>query len=575
MSVVTRALVDPRIRLPLRAALFPLALILVVAAVQVAFAERIVPGVRVAGVAVGGYTVDAARAAVAARAESFADDRVIVRVGDRAWASTDRELGLYRDVDAAVASAFAVGHEGSMLGRLGAWADALVGGVELPLARRARDDRLAGFVRGIASAVDRAPVEGAIAITSEGVRVTEPVDGVRVPRESLTAALLGGAGARDVTVSLEMVGPEIGVEAMRDARLAAGAAYSRLDLIAGEQTISLDPPRLASLVRIEKDADGAPRLVASVDPAALDALVAELAPKIEQPLREASFRFGASGIEVVPGQPGVTLDREALARAIASAFFTPDELPRAVSASVAVVDPKLTTAAARDLAARMTVLAQYTTYYPVNPERGTNIRIGAARFDGLVLQPGESFSFWDRIGEVSYRTGFLDSGAIIDGRSDKALGGGLCQVSTTLFGAVARSGYRIDERSGHSYYIERYQLGLDAAVFFPGQDFRWTNDTGAPVIVGASSTATSVTFSLWSVPAGRTVSFSAPAQRNLVMPKAEQPADPAHPKGYVVQGRDVWVTRTVSENGAVVHRETFFTHYAPVWGGAAETLTVR
>jgi hypothetical protein len=87
-----------------------------------------------------------------------------------------------------------------------------------------------------------------------------------------------------------------------------------------------------------------------------------------------------------------------------------------------------------------------------------------------------------------------------------------------------------------------------------------------------------VTFDVWGLPTGRTVTFSDPVQRNFVDVPKDQRADPAFPKGYAIRGRDVIRVRTVIESGKVVHQDTYFSHYAPVWGGAAvegETGVVR
>ncbi len=211
----------------------------------------------------------------------------------------------------------------------------------------------------------------------------------------------------------------------------------------------------------------------------------------------------------------------------------------------------------------------YTTYFPINPARATNIGAAARTFDGMTVAPGESFSFWQRLGEVSPRTGYVYAGTIIGGISSEAIGGGLCQVSTTFFNAVARAGYEIDERHEHSYYIERYPLGLDAAVFAPSTDMRWTNDSAVPALIRAASTDTSVSFWIYSAPLGRDTSFTDPLEWNVRWPYPGQPADPAHAPGYVVLGRDTSVTRTVTKDGTLIHRDTWYSHYAPVWGGPA------
>ena len=183
------------------------------------------------------------------------------------------------------------------------------------------------------------------------------------------------------------------------------------------------------------------------------------------------------------------------------------------------------------------------------------------------------------LGPVTVERGYAYAGAIIDNRSDESvIGGGLCQVSTTIFNAVAQQGYEIVERHEHGYLIERYPTGLDAAVFQPGLDMRWRNDTASPVFLWSWVGDTSVTFEVWGVPTGRTVSFTDPVQYRFVDVPKDQPADPAFPKGYAIRGRDVVRTRTVTENGTVLHQDTWYSHYAPVWGGPAEagqSLTIR
>ena len=138
-----------------------------------------------------------------------------------------------------------------------------------------------------------------------------------------------------------------------------------------------------------------------------------------------------------------------------------------------------------------------------------------------------------------------------------------------MFNAVAKLGYEIVERHAHGYLIDRYPIGLDAAVFDPGVDFRWKNDTDAPVFLWSWNDYTSVTFDVWSVPTGRTVSFSGAAQSRFVDVPADQPADPAFIPGSKVMGRDVVRVRTVVADGKILHQDTFFSRYAPVWGGPA------
>jgi len=241
---------------------------------------------------------------------------------------------------------------------------------------------------------------------------------------------------------------------------------------------------------------------------------------------------------------------------------------RDLAAPAAVDTSAFTTEQAKALLPNLVRASTFTTYYPPSASRHANISTGASQFDGVVILPGQTFSFWELLGPVTVERGYAYAGAIINNRSDEnVIGGGLCQVSTTIFNAVAAQGYEIVERHAHGYYIDRYPIGYDAAVFEPGVDFKWRNDTANPVFIYSWSDWTSLTIDVWGIPTGRTVAVSAATQKNFVQPAADQPADPAFPKGVTVAGRDVFKTRTVYENGKVLHQDFFASHYAPVWGG--------
>jgi vancomycin resistance protein YoaR len=161
-------------------------------------------------------------------------------------------------------------------------------------------------------------------------------------------------------------------------------------------------------------------------------------------------------------------------------------------------------------------------------------------------------------------------GAIVGGHSveGKALAGGICAASTTLFNAALRAGYEIDARSPHWYAIKRYPLGLDATVS-GSQSMRFRNDTPYPLLIRGIASPGKVTFEIWSVPSGRTVSLSTPIVRNVVRGYDGPPQYTSTlPKGtrrqveWAVDGKDVWVTRTVRDaSGRIIHRETYFSHY--------------
>jgi vancomycin resistance protein YoaR len=179
------------------------------------------------------------------------------------------------------------------------------------------------------------------------------------------------------------------------------------------------------------------------------------------------------------------------------------------------------------------------------------------------------FDFWGGLGEVSFRTGYRLGGAIVGGHSveGKALAGGICAASTTLFNAALRGGFEIVSRQPHWYYIKRYPLGLDATVS-GSQSMRFRNDTTFPILIRGFASPGVVRFEIWSVPNGRKVTLSRPQVSNVVAGADSVVRTTELRKGtserieWPVDGKDVIVTRTVRDaSGRVIHHETYVSHY--------------
>lgn len=218
--------------------------------------------------------------------------------------------------------------------------------------------------------------------------------------------------------------------------------------------------------------------------------------------------------------------------------------------------------------------ASTTAYHTSAYERRENITRATEMFDGVVVMPGQEYSFLNS-GDFSVDAGFVEGYAIVGGRLERVIGGGLCQVSTTMFRAAANAGLEITHRQGHTYVVYFYEniLGFDATVFSPSVDFRWRNDTPHPVYIVATTqpAASTVTFEIWGIGDGRVTRFDGPHVRNVVQPgRATWQYDRTLARGQTIQlvhgrpGMDVSYLRTVTlPDGTVVHNDNFYTHYRP------------
>jgi vancomycin resistance protein YoaR len=581
--------------IPLTMVFVPLALVaasvaLVFAASQL-YAERALPGVTVAGVHVGSLDSAAVRDRLQSElAQPWAQRAVVASYDGRSWRTTNADLGVSPDLETAVAAAVSFGKSGTPLEQANAWVDALRGQAQVPLTLRAQGDALDRWVASLVTAIDRPAVSGEIALSGSALALTEPVLGRELDRVGVTASVLAARSFddREIALRVRSIYPAVDESGYRDAVARATAVLTPVEVTVEDRKMLVDAGALAEVFSIERvaakpgDLPALPvdavapsarfRYVVSLKEDVLSGKVAAIAAQLDRPAASARFTVNRDGVaSVISGASGIRVTQDAFATLLKTELLRPAAgSTRAVAAPAAVEQPAFSNEQANTWLPKMSRTSTFTTYYPPSPSRHANISTGSSQFDGIVILPGQTFSFWELLGPVTVQRGYAFAGAIINNRSDEnVIGGGLCQVSTTMFNAVAKLGYEIVERHAHGYLIDRYPIGLDAAVFDPGVDFKWKNDTDAPVFLWSWNDYTSVTFDVWSAPTGRTVAFSNALQSRFVDVPAGQAPDPAFVPGSKVMGRDVVRTRTVYADGKVLHQDTFFSRYAPVWGGPA------
>jgi vancomycin resistance protein YoaR len=228
-------------------------------------------------------------------------------------------------------------------------------------------------------------------------------------------------------------------------------------------------------------------------------------------------------------------------------------------------------------------LVESTTsyFYGSSKERIQNIRTAASRFQGLLVAPGQTFSMAQALGDISLDNGYAEALIILGDQTITGVGGGVCQVSTTLFRAAFYAGFPINERHPHAYRVGYYEqrsdgssdpslAGLDATVFVPLVDFKFTNDTPYWLLMETDVEGYSLTWKFYSTSDGRTVSWQSTGPTNIVpAPDPQYTENPKLAKGVINQtdwsadGADITVTRVVYLGGSIHIQDEFQTHYQP------------
>jgi vancomycin resistance protein YoaR len=465
--------------------------------------SRLASGVRIAGVDVGGRTPSQARSILERRADELASVPVTFRVGSRTWQLQPRHLGIRVDWRAAVD---AVRRQGNGFGPLRGFRrlDLRFFGADVAPPTQVYDAALETKLNQISAAVNVAHREASIVLRGLRPEVVPSRTGHLLDRHAAAATIVRALASLErepVGLPIEVDRPKVNASDLRVAQAQVRTALSaHVHLTLGPTSWNLRPPRIARVLQLP--ADGRSDL--RIGGPGATSWFAALAKRVDKPPVDADWAVSKSGIRVIPDQEGHVLDVRRSAKALlGAALVTAPEL-RSASLIVKSVTADRTTAEAQamDISG---LVASYQTFYGGEPNRIHNVQLVAHLVDKHVIAPGETFSFNGATGARTEDKGFREAPVIINGELKTGLGGGVCQVSTTVFNAAYEAGLPIVSRTNHALYISHYPQGRDATVNYPDTDLKFTNDTDHWILLRTWVGSSSLTVALYGTPVHRRV----------------------------------------------------------------------
>lgn len=573
-------------------ALLVLTLAVIIMAVRIHYTDRITPGVSAYGLDLGGMTQPEAVDALSARLTYPQDAVFTLRDGEDFWQLTAAELGVSFDAEATVETAFSAGNGDDFIGGLVNQAITWFEGESVAPVIRYDQSMAAAKLVEIAAELDRAAVNATLEIQGTEVVTTTGQAGrtIDIPAtlarlDSVVMTLTPGG---EIPLVITESQPQIWNADVAANRIRA-ALSGPLELFAERPDGTVLGPWTASVEQIAtlldlslvENADGTFSYAVGVDTSVFADYLETLAPGLVQVPEDGRFQFNEETreLEVLQASvPGRSLDIPATLARMEEALFRFDS--RRVPMAFEYVQPRYHDGiTAAELGITQMVAEATTTYAGSPANRVHNITEGASRFNGLIVAPGEEFSFNYWLGEVSEEAGFVQSLVIQGERTVDGIGGGVCQVSTTAFRAAFFGGYRIIERNSHAYRVGYYEMmdsppGLDAAIWTPDRDMRFQNDTDYHLLIEVSvnPVAQTIQFRIYSTPT-RQVIIEPPTVRNVTSPPPAQ-YEPNSNLNYgeilqvdwAAEGADVNVVRVINDlDGELIREDTLYTHYLP-WG---------
>jgi vancomycin resistance protein YoaR len=545
--------------------------------------SRVIGGVQVAGVSLGGMTYADARARLDERAREFNEQQVTLSLRGKTWQPTLTDLGVTLDTEAAWASILGFGSPRYLPHRILRGLNAATGPLSVGTPVLIDRQSLEAYCRDLAADLGIAPVDAQLMVDGESILVTQDKNGYVISVDQLQQDLVRDLNGFtlptiDLTASVSPATVQA-ADIQSDVAALDSVLQESLLLYTETDEWRISAEQLAANVKV--DASGAkPRV--TIDEAAIKGLVDQVAEELDRPVKDGVLDESGLYPRIVKPQEGITVDRDELTKRILAALdggAVEIEIPLSTTPPGADIGALLKEYGVTDLLA-----AGSSDFSGSDPGRATNVRRAAELIDGTLVAPGEVFSFNQALGSITEVGGFVPAGATEGGIPGTAVGGGVCQVSTSIFRAALFAGLPITEWYPHAYRSTFYEQGgwapgFDASIQQPdddplnGPDLKFRNSTDRWLLVRVTATSDAeLKVSIFGTATGLDVVVSDPVYQSIV-PADQTPieeVDSALPSGTselwqpARDGATMVVHRTVyAADGSILLDEDFLSTYQP------------
>ena len=508
------------------------ALVVAVAAFDAATAGGTIHGnLTVDSVGVGGLTV--AQATHKLEGVALGGGSVTLSRGGRHWDLTTAALHARLSAEVAAHNAYDYTRTGNFVAR--GWRRFALLFASHPVAARVSfaEPLTRERLDVISQAVDIKPVPGAVTISGARPVVREAKNGRAVDHAAIVRLLAAAAiSGRHVSATLPVVTvtPDVSTADAQQAAATASAWLSgALSITHGARTWTIGRQDLGQYLAFVPQS-GAPRLRVTFDSPVTRGYFDFITQQVGKPGKDATFTASANGrhVKIKHGTPGYgVVPKATIANMNAAAAGGGRRVAQAVFGTA---PPTLSDSEAKAMHITSRI-GTYTTGVAGTSNRLTNVGLGSSLMNNTLIAPGKTFSVNETTGERTAAKGFKMAPTIIAGKLQDTVGGGMCQVSTTVFNAAFEAGLQIVERHNHELYISHYPLARDATVSYGSYDLRFRNDTPHWILLKTSFTGWSLTVSLYSSPLHRRVVASTGNWYGIVPFSVHKQHDPTLAKG--------------------------------------------
>lgn len=547
------------------------------------FKDKIFPNVYVFGINLGGMTRQEALAAINGKLNSLKIAGLTVKVNNTSYIISADKVGFPQNGEDLVAAAWQTGRSQNMAGNFTEQAKLLFSRRVVYPGNLYDRQKLQTEVAEMAEAVDKPVKDMGLAVNATEVTITTETRAGKIINQAEVIEALGNKIDRldfsQLTVTASDQYPAVTYSSAEKARNKAMAMLAgNLTLEGQGQEFTVMPEMVAKWIATQPDNQD---LIVFLDKKQVAQYVESVANALNVEPKNASLKVtGGKVVDFQRPEDGKLLDQEQAINDIISAIenrASGSLADQTVTLNIKQVPSSITSSSTEDLGIKE-LIGKATTPFAGSPaNRIANIKNGTKFLSGILVKPGEEFSTVGALGKIDNTTGYLPELVIKGDRTVPEFGGGLCQVSTTLFRALLNAGLPITARQAHSYRVSYYEKdgddkyigpGLDATIYQPQPDLKFVNDTGNSILIWGYVKGSKVTFEIYGTKDGRKSEVIGPQKLSEI-----PPGDPIYaetdtlPKGVTKQietphpGGTATATYRVTYSNGEVKEQVFKSSY--------------
>lgn len=545
-------------------------LVLLVGVARMTWHTKFYPGVQIASIPVAGLTREQAKSLITEKTDKYSAE---LSFNGSTWYTTPQSVTY--EIDSTINEAYTYGRRMQIQDYL-----LLVTGnkTNYPLKlAMGKTDKLELLIQDIASSIEISPIEPTVDLEKGKIVINNGSDGTIIDSEQLDQKIhtnFSELSPQKIEIPTKVVKRSMRSDELALLKTRAESLVGKnVKLSLDDEKIQLNDKELISFLSTVVSGE-------ALDTTKIEEYINGLSQSLNKAPQDAKFEFNDGKVnEFLPGKDGVEVNTQLTAEVLGQSIkklLETESRGENIEIAVTRTAPKVTTEKVNELGIRERIGRGESYYAHSIPNRIYNVALASERINSALVPPGEEVSFNRMVGEVSAATGYRQAYIIEKGRTVLGDGGGLCQVSTTLFRAAMNAGLPILERWGHAYRVSYYELnskpGVDATVIAPSKDFRFRNDTPGHILIQAINDpkALHLVIEIYGTSDGRVATATEPKVWGITPPLPTiYQDDPTLATGTMKQvdwaasGAKASFEYKVTRNGEMIHEKTFTTIYRP------------